>query len=110
MTYRGYYGSIDFSEEDELFYGKIEFIRGLVNYESKDAKGIKQAFYKAVDDYLAYCNVKNIEPERSFKGSFNVRVGEMLHHKAAIFARQQNISINDLVKQALVLYTNTAQQ
>jgi len=32
MSYKGYYGSVHYSDEDGVFHGKIEFIRSLVTY------------------------------------------------------------------------------
>lgn len=32
MTYKGYLGSVAYSEKDQVFFGKIEGINGLVNY------------------------------------------------------------------------------
>ncbi len=55
MEYRGYFGSVNFDESDEVFYGKLEFIRDLVNYEATDAKNLIKCFHEAVDDYLASC-------------------------------------------------------
>ena len=55
MNYKGYYGSSEFDPEDELFYGKLAYIRDLVLFEGKDEKGLKAAFHAAVDDYLELC-------------------------------------------------------
>ena len=33
MKYKGYYGSIEASTEDNCLYGKLLFIRPLVSYE-----------------------------------------------------------------------------
>ena len=101
LFYKGYFGSIDFSAEDLLFFGKVEFIAPLISYEGESAKEIKQAFEAAVDDYLAMCAGNGIEPEKSCKGSFNVRIGNELHTKAAIDARQQGVSLNEFVKKAI---------
>jgi len=68
MEYKGYYGSVHYSDEDRCFYGKIEHIRGLVSYEGHDVDSIKEAFEEGVDDYLATCKAKNIIPDKSFKG------------------------------------------
>ena len=32
MTYKGYLGSVAYSEKDQVFFGKVEGINGLVNY------------------------------------------------------------------------------
>ena len=61
MTYKGYIGSVAFSEKDNLFFGKIEGINGLVNFEGESVKELTEAFHEAVDDYLAYCKEEGIE-------------------------------------------------
>ena len=33
MTYKGYIGSVNYSDKDQVFFGKIEGINGLVNFE-----------------------------------------------------------------------------
>jgi predicted HicB family RNase H-like nuclease len=55
LEYRGYFGSVAYSDEDGVLHGRLEFIRDLVTYEGKDAKGITAAFQEAVDDYLELC-------------------------------------------------------
>lgn len=101
LKYKGYYGSIDYDENDLIFYGKLEFIRALVNYEGESAKEIKTAFEQAVDDYLAMCEYEKIVPEKPFKGSFNIRIGERLHEMVTIAAVNCNVSLNEFVKRAL---------
>jgi hypothetical protein len=45
-----------------------------------------------------------IEPQKSFSGTFNVRVGEELHKDAALYAMQNSIKINTVVINALASY------
>ena len=54
MTYKGCLGSVSFSEKDNVFFGKIEGINGLVNFEGANVKELTEAFHEAVNDYLAY--------------------------------------------------------
>ena len=63
LEYKGYFGSIEYSNEDEVLHGRLEFIRDLVSYEGKDAKGIKAAFKEAVDDYLELCEAGGRKPD-----------------------------------------------
>lgn len=67
MHYKGYLGSIEFAEEDRLFYGKLEFIRALVSYEAKDADSLVTVFHEAVDAYLAQCEAHGVKPENLHK-------------------------------------------
>ncbi len=106
MNYKGYYGSIEFDPEDELFYGKLAYIRDLVLFEGKDEKGLKAAFHAAVDDYLELCEGQGRSPERPFKGSFSIRTGRDLHQRAALTARQKGLALNALVTEALTDYLN----
>lgn len=101
LEYKGYFGSIDASVEDDVLFGKLEFISALVNYEGETVQALKAAFEEAVDDYLATCKAKGYEPELPCKGSFNVRVGHDLHLAAAVKAKELGVSLNDFVRNAI---------
>jgi predicted HicB family RNase H-like nuclease len=107
MAYKGYHGSVHYSDEDQVFHGKIEFIRSLVSYEGYDVKGLRAAFEESVDDYLELCEQENKEPEIPFKGSFNVRTGSDLHRKAALFAKSKGTNLNSIITDALGKYLST---
>ncbi len=55
MNYKGYTGSVEFSEADGLFYGKVLGIRSLISYEGGNLIELENDFHKTVDDYLALC-------------------------------------------------------
>ena len=55
MEYKGYVGSVEFSESDELFFGKVLGIRALISYEGSNAKELIEDFHGAVDAYLEMC-------------------------------------------------------
>lgn len=101
LSYKGYYGSIHYNHEDRIFYGKVEFIRALVSYEGRDADTLEAAFAEAVDDYLAMCAESGKQPEKPFKGSFNVRIPPELHEKVAIAASQHGMTLNRFIAEAL---------
>jgi predicted HicB family RNase H-like nuclease len=101
MEYKDYYGTVEYNDEDEIFYGKIAFIRALVSYEGGTVRDLKQAFQEAVDDYVELCETQGKKPEQPFKGTFNVRTGTDLHRKAAIYAETNHLNLNQVVKQAL---------
>ncbi len=104
MEYKGYIGSVEFSEEDSVFFGKVMGIRALISYEGVDAKGLLDDFHSAVDDYLNLCADQGIEPEKAYKGSFNIRISPELHKQAVVCALSQQISLNNLVENALTQY------
>lgn len=101
MNYNGYVGSVEFSEEDGVFYGKVMGIRALISYEGETAKELVEDFHGAVDDYLELCKEEGKEPEKAYKGSFNVRISPELHRDAAIFAAAHQMSLNSFVENAV---------
>lgn len=104
MEYKGYYGSVHYNDDDQVFHGKLEFIRSLVTYEGTDVRNLRAAFEEAVDDYLELCVEEGKEPETPFKGSFNVRTGSDLHRKAMLLARSKGTNLNSIIVDALEKY------
>lgn len=101
MNYKGYFGSIDVSTEDKCLFGKLEFINPLVSYQAGTVRELEEEFRASVDDYLGTCAQEGWEPEKPYKGSFNIRIGKDLHKKAVIEAKIRNIKLNELVKNAI---------
>lgn len=101
LTYKGYLGTVNFSANDEVFYGKVNGISDLVTFEGKSVEELKGAFESSVEDYLETCKELGKVPNKTFKGTFNVRITTELHRKAALIATQKQISLNDFVKKAI---------
>lgn len=101
LKYKGYLGSVGFSEKDQVFYGKIEGIDGLVNFEGDSVKGLTDAFHDAVDDYIVYCEEAGIPAHKSYSGSLNIRISPETHSYVAALAKQAGVSINAFIKNAL---------
>ncbi len=108
MTYKGYVGSVSYSEKDNVFFGKIEGINGLVNFEGESVKELTEAFHEAVDDYLAYCEEEGVVPDKSYTGVLNVRLTPAIHRQIAMLALQAGISINAYIKDTLEKKVETA--
>ena len=88
MEYKGYVGSVEFSEPDGVFFGKVIGIRALLSYEGTNATELVEDFHGVVDDYLELCESEGKEPERAYKGSFNIRISPELHKHLAIRAME----------------------
>lgn len=101
LTYKGYHGTVAYSSVDEVFYGKVFGINDLVTFEGSSVNELKESFKESIDDYLETCKQLGKQPDKTFKGSFNVRVSKELHKKAAMIASQKSISLNDFVKKAI---------
>jgi predicted HicB family RNase H-like nuclease len=101
LHYKNYTGSVEFSEEDGVFHGKVAGIKSLVTFEGNSVGAIIKDFHHALDEYLEFCAQNGIEPEKPFKGSFNIRIGTNLHRKAALTASARGLSLNAFVEDAI---------
>ena len=104
MKYNDFVGSVQYNADDKIFHGKLEFITDLVTFEGTSVSELEAAFREAVDDYLELCKTVGKKPEKSFAGSFNVRIKPELHRRAAIASLERGISLNQLIVDAVRKY------
>ncbi|MHC0447196.1 type II toxin-antitoxin system HicB family antitoxin [Flavobacterium sp. 3-218] len=101
LEYNGYIGTLEFSADDKIFFGKIQGINDLVTFEGSSVTDLEESFKEAVEDYLETCKMLNKSPEKIYKGSFNVRVSQELHQKIALLAVKKGLNLNEIVKEAI---------
>ncbi|MBR1688329.1 MAG: type II toxin-antitoxin system HicB family antitoxin [Prevotella sp.] len=102
MKYRGYTGSVEYSEEDNCLFGKVLGMnKDHITYEGTDVNTLRRDFEGAVDDYLASCAARGVAPRKPYSGSFNVRITPEIHSAIAALAQQAGITINAFVRNAL---------
>lgn len=63
LKYKGYIGSVDYSEEANCLYGKVlAMSNDTITYEGQDVNELRQDFEEAIDDYIAVCKAQGKEP------------------------------------------------
>ena len=103
MQYKGYVGSVEFSENDGVLFGKVQGIRSLISYEGTTVQELLDDFHGAVDDYLALCEAEGTEPETAYKGSLNLRFKKPeTHRRAAIYAMAHDQTLNSFIDECVV--------
>ena len=108
LEYKGYIAKIEFSAEDKVLHGKIEAINDLVTFESESVNEIENEFHQAVDDYLLMCKDLGQEPDKTYSGTFNVRIRPELHKKIALYAIKKGESLNGAVEDILDAHFNNS--
>lgn len=101
INYKDFVGSVEFSEEDNVFHGKVIGTKDLISFEGDSVASLTKDFHDAIDEYLLFCKEANKEPEKSYKGSFNVRIKPELHRVAATYASLNNQSLNAFIADAI---------
>ena len=101
LSYKGFMGIVNFSEKDGVFFGKIEGIDGLVNFEGESVTELTNAFHVAVEDYIAYCTEEGLPLHKSYSGNLNIRINPETHSRLALYAKQKGVSLNSLISNSL---------
>lgn len=102
LKYKGYQGSVEFSSEDNCFFGKILGLKGtLISYEGTSVESIRKDFEDAVDYYLDSCKERGITPVQPYSGRLILRMSSQLHSDIAAAAADAGSSINDFIQKTL---------
>lgn len=98
LGYRNFTGSIEVDPEDGMLHGQVLFIRDTITYEGWTYPELKSDFERAIDEYLALCERRGMEPKKPCTGTFQVRIGPELHETASLEAYRNGQSLNQFVK------------
>ncbi|MDR1356188.1 MAG: type II toxin-antitoxin system HicB family antitoxin [Tannerellaceae bacterium] len=101
LTYKGFIGSVHFLSDDNVFFGKVEGINDLITFEGETVKELTDAFHYMVDEHITDCEKENVPVEKSYNGSFNIRLTPNLHRQVAIAAKMRGSTLNSFVKEAI---------
>lgn len=101
LEYKGYHASVSFDADDNLFVGEVFGLTDSLNFHGESVKELEEMFHQSVDNYLNLCAQIGKQPEREFKGTFNIRITPELHKKAALEAAKQKITLNQFVLNAI---------
>ncbi|GHV66420.1 antitoxin HicB [Bacteroidia bacterium] len=102
LEYKGYYGSVEYSKEDNCLCGKVlGMTKDCISYEGTTVAELEQDFRNGIDSYLEGCKELGIQPRKAYSGVLNIRIPSELHCWFAIMAEKQNTSINALVHETL---------
>ncbi|UCI06728.1 type II toxin-antitoxin system HicB family antitoxin [Mesorhizobium sp. B1-1-8] len=99
--YKGYAGSIEFDDEDMVFHGRILGIRDIITFEAETAEELVKSFHDSVDDYLAFCKERGIDPQKPFSGKLALRTTPEVHRLVSRAAASDGKSVNQWVSDTL---------
>lgn len=106
LEYKGYYTRVEFDSEAFVVRGKIEGIKDLVNFECGDLLRVEEEFHNAVDEYLEFCKEIGKEPDKEYRGTFNIRINPELHKKLVVVAMKNGDTLNATVEKAIKKYVS----
>ena len=101
LTYKGLIGSVHYNANDRVFFGKVEGINDLVTFEGTTVDELENGYKFMVEEHIKDCETEGIAIEKSYKGTFNIRLNPGVHKKAAQLALMKGITLNQLVQRAI---------
>ena len=102
LRYKGYTGSVEYSEEDGCLYGKVLGMGGnCITYEGESIDALKKDFEGAIDFYIDCCKQRGEKPKKAYSGKLVLRMSSELHAKVAAAAMSAGTTINDYINRAL---------
>jgi predicted HicB family RNase H-like nuclease len=109
FKYEGQLGSVEPDITRGYLYGKLLHINDLITYEAATIPALEKEFQAAVDEYLEDCKDLGVEPNKPFKGGFNVRAGAELHREMVFEAAERGINLNEACIQAFKAYVSVTE-
>ncbi|MHB8828357.1 MAG: type II toxin-antitoxin system HicB family antitoxin [Syntrophales bacterium] len=101
LKYKKYVGNVQFDADDRIFHGHILGITDVISFEGASVVELEQDFKAAIEDYFETCRKIGKEPEKPFKGAFNLRLDPSLHEMLVAGALSEGKTLNAFVKEVL---------
>ena len=101
MEYKGYRARIYYDGDDDIFVGEVLGIRDSLNFHGYSLDECKAMFRQSIENYLDYCKEVGKEPDKEYRGMFNVRIAPELHRAAVKEAENQGITLNQFVSDSI---------
>lgn len=101
MTYKGYTGTVEFSEEDGCLFGRVIGINDIISYEGQSIPEIRQEFQEMVDWYLQDCASRGKQPDKPFSGVIMVNIEPKLQERLEQQALETGLTFSEIVASKL---------
>lgn len=101
LKYKGYVGTFTYDSKAKLFHGEVIGLKDMITFQGRTADEIEQAFKDSIDVYLEWCKERGEKPDKTFSGTFRIRISQDLHAKLAQDAALHGVSLNTLINEKL---------
>ena len=101
LTYKGYKASVAYDDEAELLHGEVLGPRSVITFQATSIEQFKREFAFSIDDYLAFCAERGIEPDKPSSGKISLRVSSQVHSAAISAANLEGVSLNAWISKTI---------
>lgn len=101
LIYKDFIGSVNYSTDDNVFYGKVEGINDLVTFEGTSVQELREAFEYMINEHIKDCEKEGIPLIKSYRGNLNIRLNPETHKEASLKAIMKGMSLNRFIQNAV---------
>ncbi len=101
LEYKGFKAKVEFSADDDVFFGRLIGIRDIVTFEGQTVDQLKESFKEAVDFHIEVCEKTGEKLKKPYSGKVFLRLPSELHARIAETAEASGKSINEWGKDIL---------
>jgi len=101
MKYKGFFGHAEYDDDTKTFCGKILGLKEAIMFQGKTVEELEFSFRTSIDTYLILCERRGEKSEKTFSGTFNLRIDPDLHAKLSIKAKAAGMSLNSYIAEKL---------
>jgi len=101
ISYKGFKAKIEFSADDNVFFGRLLGMRDIVTFHGMTVKELRAAMKETVEFYLEVSKKTGNSVRKHYSGKVQLRLPDALHAKIAEAAAAAGKSINEWGKEAL---------
>jgi len=102
LEYKGYYGSIEYSKDDDCLFGSVLGMpNNLIIYEGNTASELYADFKDAIDAYLDCCEKNGLKVRKGYNDVLNIRIPAEIHGKIAMISERNGTSIKSFIRNSI---------
>ncbi len=101
MEYKEFKARVQYSPDDEVFFGRLIGIDDIVTFEGRTVRELKKAMKEAVEFHIEVCEKTGRAMKKPYSGKLLFRLPSELHARIAEAAASKGKSINEWGKEVL---------
>jgi len=102
LEYKGYFGTIEYSEGDKCFFGNVlDLSKSNITYEGENPSELFEDFKGAIDMYLEHCKINGINPEKPLNQLLNILLPSHIQNRVSIYAKNHGTTIDDFICESI---------
>lgn len=101
LEYKGYVATFGYDDSADAFHGRLVGIRDVVDFYGRDVEGLKAEMRESVEEYLAFCAERGVEPEKAWSGKMTIRPDDEQHRRFVAAAAIRGLSVNQWMIEVL---------